>query len=226
MKNLLLLSLSISLAGCDAAPAGPTVTPSASPAAPKKSPAAPRPAPPPVVAVSADAFSDVATALDALNKARAANNTDEYLKAQAWLVMQGPAAVPPLGELLKDDSADLGLRILACRILGQLGPSAAPVLIEHLHSNTQNVRSECFKALGAIKPTDAKTVQTLIDELNQAEDVPTQVLAIQSLAQIGEPANAVVPKLLEILNSDSHATLRDAAKQALKKINPRHTFQD
>jgi HEAT repeat protein len=226
MRNLMLLAVAMLFVGCDATPAEQSSNSPTRQTTPKKSPAAQRPAPPPVVTVSADAFPNVAGAMDALNTARAANKTDEYLKAQAWLVMQGPTAVAPLSEMLKDEGTDLALRVLACRILAQLGPSAGPVLLEHLNSETQNVRVESFKALGAIKPTDPKIVQALIDLMNNAGDVPTQVLAIQALTQIGEPAAAAAPRLLEILNSNSDEKLRDAAKPALKKINPRHTFQD
>jgi HEAT repeat protein len=53
-----------------------------------------------------------------------------------------------------------------------------------------------------------------------------RLIAIQSLAHIGESARAAVPPLQEILNSKSNEMLRDAASQALKRINPRRTFND
>ncbi len=116
---------------------------------------------------------------------------------------------------------------MVCSTLSQLGPDAAPHLIKVLSSDKLALRKRAADQLGFIKPTTPKVIDTLIALLDDKEH-DVRLYAIKSLDTIGEPANKATPKLQSILNSlddkrDSE-TLRSAAKEALKSVDPRKTF--
>jgi HEAT repeat protein len=231
IKRLSILCLAgtyvIAASGCGSDAANRVDTPSASTAGPTPPKRATVERQTPVtstLSVPPDAFADVPEALDALAIALAESNQDKVRRAEMWLARQ-PSAAQPLADTLEDHSADLGLRIAVCRILARTGPSAKPILMKNLNNETQLVRLNAAKGLGSIRPTDEEIVQTLIDRLDD-DDERMRLIAIQSLAHIGESARAAVPPLQEILNSKSNEMLRDAASQALKRINPRRTFND
>jgi HEAT repeat protein len=194
---------------------------------PRRTDKADKPKPPEKVAAAfaADAYSDVPTAIAAWKQALAEKDNDTVRVTEAWLAMHKDRAIKPLAKIVADEEQDLGLRVAACRTLCRMGAAAKPIFLDGLNSSTQLVRLNCIKGLGAIQPSEPATVQTLL-ELTEHEDAQVRVIAVQSLGQIGSSAEAAVPRLLQILNSKEDETLRSAAKQSLKKINPRHTFLD
>ena len=121
--GLILLVILGLLPGCEA-----DTKPPAKPAA-KKSPASreeqaakakPKLAPP----VPADAFPDLAAAIETLKTAAKVSDTESFVRAEQWIVMQGDAGVEPLGQILNDPKAEMEHRIAVCRTLRRLGPKA------------------------------------------------------------------------------------------------------
>jgi len=224
MKTLLILALSLVLAGCGPQTRRQTKSPATKkPAVSKASKAKPKP----TLTVEANSFAGIPEAIDAL--ADAAKNSDDakLLQATKWLMMQGDAAVEPLAQVLNDEQADLAPRIAACRTLRELGPKAKPALKQALGSEPKQLRLNAIKALGLVRPADRDIVQTLMDLLD-SDDERLQPEAILALGNIGPPAKDMCgERLVGILNdAEADETLRDAAKRALKNINPRRKFTD
>jgi HEAT repeat protein len=96
-----------------------------------------------------------------------------------------------------------------------------------LESESKQMRLNAIEALGLVRPTDSDIIQTLAD-LMAAEDEHVRLEAILSLARVGPPAKDMcADKLVAILNdAEENETLRDAAKRALKQVNPRRNFTD
>ncbi len=170
-------------------------------------------------------FTDVGDALGALSKSAEDGSSTRMFAAMAWLSKQGPSAFPAMRSAILDDTAHLTYRRMVCRTLGSMGPTAVPLIFETLSSEHPNVRLQAVETLGAVKPTSDEIVSKLIELLSD-DDPMMQRTAIVSLAGIGTPAKAAGPKLQFILNSDASDTLRGYAADALKKVNPRKTFED
>jgi len=224
MKTVLILALSLVLAGC-----GPQTRQQTKSLATKKSAVskASKAKPKPKLTVEADSFAGIPEAIEALSDAAKNSNDDKMLQATRWLIMQGDAAVEPLAQVLNDEQSDLAPRIAACRTLRELGPKAKPALKQALDSEPQLLRLGAIKALGLVRPADRDTVQTLMNLLD-SDDERLQQEAILALGNIGPPANDMCgERLVDILNdAEEDETLRDAAKRALKNINPRRKFTD
>jgi hypothetical protein len=219
------------LPGC-----GPDAKPSAPKAAKapaKKTSAGPTAEPPvmaqpkPAPSVPSDAFPDLAAAIGSLKTAAKASDTESFVRAEQWIVMQGDAGVGPLGKILNDPQAEMEHRIAVCRTLRRLGPKAKVPFKQALGDKSQQIRLNAIKSLGLIEPTDQDIIQTLDGYLDD-EDVRTRTEAIFALANIGSPAkDAVGEKLIKMLNDPKeNETIRGAARRALDEVAPRRTFLD
>ncbi|MBC8869567.1 MAG: HEAT repeat domain-containing protein [Planctomycetes bacterium] len=183
--------------------------------------------PKPTLIVEPDSFAGIPEAINALADAAKNGDDDKLLQATKWLMIEGDAAVDPLAQVLNDEQADLAPRIAVCRTLRELGSKAKPALIQALGSESKQLQLNAIKALGLVRPADRDTVQTLMDLLD-SDDERLQLEAILALGNIGPPAKDMCgERLVGILNdAEENGTLRDAAKRALKNINPRRKFTD
>lgn len=228
MKSVTILALSLLLLGC-----GPQSNREAQksstkkPAAGRQTKSKPVAKPKPTLTVEADSFAGIPEAIEALAEAAKSGKKDEMIQADKWLEMQGQAALEPLANVVTDEQAHLAPRIAACRVLRRLGPNAKPALKQALGSESQQMRLNAIESLSLVRPTDKDIIQTLMG-LVDGEDERARLHAIQALARIGPQAEDMcADKLVTILNDEKeNEAIRDAAKRALKKVNPRRTFTD
>jgi hypothetical protein len=225
MRYLFVLFLVSGMVGCGTAPSPKPVASSAKPKAKTTATTPVRASPPPTVA--ADRFASLPDAIEAMQKAAVAGDSEASIQVEKWLVMQGGASVAPLSALVSDEQAHLAHRIAAARVLRKLGPPAKPALLAALGSSSQQMQLNAIKGLSLIRPTDADIIQRLDSLLSNAE-LRVRQEAILGLANIGEPAGEhCTEHLLAILNNaQENETLRDAAKIALTKVNPRRKLVD
>jgi HEAT repeat protein len=147
---------------------------------------------------------------------KGADETDTLaiLWAMAGIDPRGSVILPTLIALLRDSppagrGAAPWLRTEVCRVVGGLGPAAAPAvpaLIALLRADDPELRQEAVRALGRIGPGAAPAVPALIELLEGPDDR----LAAEALGQIGPAAAAAGPALLRMLR-DSHFIDRLAA---------------
>lgn len=228
MKTIAILALTAVLFGC-----GPQTYQQAKttrtnrPAANRRSSSKPAAKPKPSLSVAPDSFAGIPEAIHSLTEAAKNSKNDELIRADKWLAMQGQAAIEPLANIVNDEQAHLAGRIAACRVLRRLGSNAKPALKQALTSESKQMRLNAIKALGVVRPTDPDIIQTLVD-LMGSEDERARLEAILSLARVGPSAKDLcADKLIAVLNDEQeNETIRDAAKRALKKVNPRRNFTD
>jgi len=228
MKTVTILALALFLLGCGPqtsrqAKKSGTTKPAASKSSESKREAKPKPS----LTVDAGSFAGIPEAISALTEAAKGRKNDELIRADRWLVMQGGAAIEPLANVLNDEQAHVAARIAASYVLRQLGPNAKPALKQAFGSETKLVRLNAIESLSLVHPTDPDTIQTLLD-LTGTEDERVRREAILALARIGPPAkDKCAERLVAILNDENEEeTIRDAAKRALKKVNPRRSLSD
>jgi hypothetical protein len=183
----------------------------------------PKPAP----RVAPDAFANLDAAIESLKSAAKASDTEAFVRAEQWIVMQSDAGIEPLGQILNDPQADLEHRIAVCRTLRRLGPKAKAPFEQALNDASQQIQLNAIKGLGLIEPTEPEIIRTLQGYLKHKEP-RFRTEALFALANIGPPAQqAVEKKLIDILNDMSeNETVRGAAKKALEEVAPRRTFVD
>ena len=84
--------------------------------------------------------------------------------------------------------------------LGRRDGDFMPALLELLASSDRDSRYGAVEALGNLGPkTDVAARVSALSEALQADDLWLRILAAEALAQIGEPAKAAVPQMLERL---------------------------
>ena len=216
------------LPGCDSP--GPSSRPGRQRAAKKtagksanSASAKPKPAP----QVPPDAFANLDAAVESLKSAAKASDTEAFVCAEQWIVMQGDAGVGPLGQILNDQGADLEHRIAVCRTLRRLGPKAKTPFQQALGDASQQIQLNAIKGLGLIEPTDPEIIKTLQGYLEHKEP-RFRTEALFALANVGPPAQkAVEKKLISMFNDmNENDTVRGAAKKALDEVARRRTFVD
>ncbi len=153
------------------------------------------------------------------------SNWEVRSKAVMTLVKIGVLAVPALIEALNDP--DEGVRGLAAWSLERIGSptgKAVLALIKAMKDPSENVRKSAFAALGQITGSEAATavpalMETLKDPFPDAPRLSAErlartdvrMLAAQALGQIGKPATAAIPVLIEALNYPDQQVNRWAA---------------
>jgi HEAT repeat protein len=159
------------------------------------------------------------------------------------------AALPSLEAALKDPSLDVRLGILsAIESIGPDAKGVAPLLVKTLKEKNRDYRAGVIKALGAIGPEAAKdTLEPLISSLQEAHlrpdatealgkmgkpavkpltillitrDPNIRICAVVALGEIGPDAKTAVDLLNRLAKFDRVPEIRDAAKEAVKKITP------
>ena len=148
------------------------------------------------------------------------------MAAAIGLEAVGPAAIkakPQLIEML-ESSSDLD-NILACGVVRGIGPGAValtPLLQKLLHSENFHVQYWACRALSSIGPDAAPAVGELVVVLREGVTSVRRNAAI-ALGNIagnldGKSKWAVI-NALEQTKDDSSVPVRDAAKEALNKLN-------
>jgi HEAT repeat protein len=105
--------------------------------------------------------------------------------------------------------------------LGQKGREAAaavPGLVKALASNDAQVRQYAARALGRIGPEARAAVPALAEAL-RAPPWMVQRQAAVALGEIGPDAKSALPALKK-LRDDENRPLREAVREAIKKIGP------
>jgi HEAT repeat protein len=212
--------------GCDS-PRPSTQAENGKAAGKKKSGSRSNVKPKPAPQVAADAFPNLDAAVEALKSAAKASDTEAFVRAEQWIVMQGDAGVGPLGQILNDQQADLEHRIAVCRTLRRLGPKAKTPFQQALGDASEQIQLNAIKGLGLIEPTDPEIIKTLQGYLDHKEP-RFRTEALFALANVGPPAQkAVEKKLISMFNDmKENDTVRGAAKKALDEVARRRTFVD
>jgi HEAT repeat protein len=131
----------------------------------------------------------------------------------------GPAVVPEVAGLLKDNDVDL--RQIAVRTLGRIGPAAkdaVPALAALLHDKDWETRSAAAIVLGQIGADGEASVAALTESLSDMQG-DVRVCAIEALSRIG-PAAAPATAGLTARLGDTSPAVRSAAARALGQIGP------
>ncbi len=105
--------------------------------------------------------------------------------------------------------------------LGQKGReavAAVPGLVKALGSNDTQVRQYAARALGRIGPEARAAVPALVEALRTPPWMVQRQAAV-ALGEIGPDARVAVP-VLEKLRDDDNRPLREAVREAIKKIGP------
>lgn len=159
------------------------------------------------------------------------NAGPQRMQVERWFNEQGDRIAPELAARLTDTEADAATRMAACRVLARMGPIARPALLAACDGPPGPVRIKAIESLGRLKlaegeSADAATIAKLI-ALVDDEDREVRRVAIAGLKNVGPPAKEATARLQAILNDvNEEETIRAAAKEALKSINPRRTLVD
>lgn len=216
--------------GCGAKPPPIAKQSAAPPVAVKKEEAKAIPeTPPPAIAAVSD-FTNAAAALEVLKTAfttPASRERDAQVSAcQSWLAKHADQAVEPVAKIAHDTAASPELRLSACLILSQYGEAGLADLCALAEKCDQLiVRRRAIDRLGQLKPPPAVAIKTLI-QLLEAKETEVLVPTLNVLAKIGEPAAEAGNKLADLRKNHAEEIVRTAAGDALKRVNPRRTFQD
>jgi HEAT repeat protein len=182
--------------------------------------------------------------------AGAVTDTEATVREEVFRAFQtiGPkagAAVPTLKEALANK--DAGIRLMAVRVLGLVGPEAVPALTQALKDDEDDrIRLNAALSLEAYGPKANAAVPVLVASLKNRtvgpgasralaaigsdgvaalleartdKDPMTRNLVWQALAQIGPQAKAAVPDLI-LDTKDGDEGTRNVAMRVLRAIGP------
>jgi HEAT repeat protein len=154
------------------------------------------------------------------------NAGPQRMQVERWFHEQGDRIAPELAAKLADAEADAATRMAACRVLARLGPTARPALLAACDGPPGPVRIKAIESLGRLQPADTATIAKLITLVDD-DDRDVRRVAIFGLKNVGPPAKEAAPRLQAILNDvNEEETIRAAAKDALKSVDPRRTLVD
>jgi len=131
-----------------------------------------------------------------------------------------PTQVDAVGFLInemKTAQFDAGTAALALAELGPDARRAIPYMIELLGLEDRSARMAAAEALGLFGPDAAEAVPALIKALNDSQEW-VRMRAARSLGQIGPAASAAIPKLTDISQKDNFDYVRQAASEAINRI--------
>jgi len=133
----------------------------------------------------------------------------------------GPVAAAAVPDLVPFLSAqDWFVRTAAMKALSEIGPASAPAaprLAEALSDQNADVRRAAAQTLVKLGPAGKEAVPALVARIEEPiPDIRGHVLA--ALAAIGPEARSAVPALKAYLKKEQEQWLRNAADDALEKI--------
>jgi HEAT repeat protein/S1-C subfamily serine protease/DNA-directed RNA polymerase subunit RPC12/RpoP len=191
----------------------------------------------------------IPTLAKALESDKSPDVRAEAVLALSKMGPDAKAALPQLEAALKDPNLEVRLSILsAIASIGPDAKGVAPLLVKTMKEKNRDYRAGVIKALGAIGPDAAKdTLEPLIGSLQEAHlqrdatealgkmgkpavkpltnllihrDPNIRACAVEALGEIGPDAKSAVDLLNRLAKFDRVPEVRDAAKEAVKKINP------
>ena len=137
--------------------------------------------------------------------------------AEEALAKVGPAAIPALVQVLRDDDVELRLRAArALRRMGGIARSAKNDLRTALHDADAGVRIEAAGALLQLTDDPGEYLPTLVECLTSRER-GVRMQASQLLIDLGPPARPAA-SLLEDLLDHERPEVRRLAAETLKKM--------
>jgi HEAT repeat protein/S1-C subfamily serine protease len=200
-------------------------------------------------AMTATAKAAIPTLAKVLEADKSPDVRAEAVLALSKMGPDARVALPSLEAALKDPNLDVRLGILsAIESIGPDAKILAPLLVKTMKEKNRDYRAGVIKALGAIGPDAAKdSLEPLISSLQEgrlrrdatealskmgkpavkplialliARDPNIRICAVVALGEIGPDAKSAVDLLNRLARVDRAQEVRDAAKDAVKKINP------
>jgi HEAT repeat protein len=161
------------------------------------------------------------TLIEALqNDERGIAGPEEAARSLAEL---GPKAAPAFDALIESlKHRHEFVRMSAVRAIRAIGgKKAVSVLMSTLKDKNPQVREAAAESLGELGPLSAPAVSQLVESLNDDDDVLSFYVrhaAAEALGKIGPSARSAIPHLERLQESDSDASVREIAADALKQI--------
>jgi HEAT repeat protein len=146
----------------------------------------------------------------------------EAARAFALLGLDAKAAIPALAKALREDKSE-EVRQHAALALGKMRGeevhAVAPAMIEAMKKDSdKGVRIFIVHALGnSLGPTLRDFVKDLAEQLPKEKEGDVRLAIVQELGALGPNAKEALPALQRAV-TDVQITVRDAAKQAVKKV--------
>ncbi len=165
--------------------------------------------------------------IEALGEPPASENDVQFRRqAQLALAAIGPEAKDAVGVLIESlASDDREVRGTACYALGKMGPAAAaavPALQQRLQAADGAAHTALIWSLLKIRPGDADLEKTVVPLLVQALNRQEELVRVEAAAALGGLAAAaepsVVARLKELAEKDPSDQVREAAAEAVKKL--------
>lgn len=157
------------------------------------------------------------------NRLPESRHEERRLAALGALAMVAPSAhsaTPAIINALNDKEVDL--RRSAAATLGQLGPitsNVVPALISALTNGDWYTEEEALRALGKLGPAATNAIPALVNELKY-QHPERRAWSAEYLGNMGPRAKTAVPALLLATTDDETQWVREAATNALLKIDP------
>ncbi len=156
--------------------------------------------------------------IDRLPKEKDAAVRKEIVKTLASFGMTASAADSAVADLLQDKNVEV--RQSAAIALGRISPAAdrvMPKLLKAAHDPDSSVRCHAIHALGALGKPAISAIPELIDILKNDNVADVRLAVIEELASFGPDAKAATD-VLQVATKDGRGAIREAAQEALKKI--------
>jgi HEAT repeat protein len=155
---------------------------------------------------------------DALRTEKDSSVRKEIAKSLASLGPAASIASSPLLDLLQDPNIEV--RQAAAIALARIAPPAdiaLPRLLKAAHDSDNSVRCHAIHAIGALGKPAVSAIPELIEILRKDNVADVRLAAIEELASFGQDAKAAID-VLTVASKDGRTAIRDAAQEALKKI--------
>ncbi len=124
-------------------------------------------------------------------------NADAADAAADALVTIGQDAIPFLCDLIRDQQIDLERRAKACGILGRIGGSAAPILVQALQDRDDELAAAAEQALLELGPRTA--IPALLDAIQQHDQAASQRHPPAPPTAAPELSDVTVERMLQLV---------------------------
>jgi HEAT repeat protein len=129
------------------------------------------------------------------------------------------SAIPALAQALKE--RDVDLRRAAALALGKIGAKIAgvwPAIKEANHDADNAVRNQVIRLAGTLGKGRKEAVTLLAEAAEKDANLENRLAAVQELGQLEAAALDALPVLDRLAAEDVRASVREAARAALKRI--------
>jgi HEAT repeat protein len=128
------------------------------------------------------------------------------------------AAAPILRQILREGTSDQRVRAEIIVFLWTIGPEPESTFPGLKSGDTGDMWTTTQLLRKADKDTQKNAVSTIVAAFKGTRDANGRADFARALGEIGPVAEAAVPALAEALKKDKHENVRNAATEALKKI--------